>query len=98
MDHGYSEWIVAPSNIEIKIINTPKFAIQLFPSASLSTPTLTITLNFDNVTHEGHKILSVPINTAPINGKLTISPTTGTSLSTEFTIKASDWEDEDTPL
>jgi hypothetical protein len=40
----------------------------------------------------------IQVNFPPVFGEITISPSEGISVSTKFTITASNWLDEDKPL
>mmetsp|Transcript_22560 Transcript_22560/g.19551 ORF Transcript_22560/g.19551 Transcript_22560/m.19551 type:complete len:120 (+) Transcript_22560:1769-2128(+) len=56
------------------------------------------TSSAENSTNHAYAEKVLAINTPPLGGTLTISPESGESLSTNFTIKASGWTDVDKPI
>jgi hypothetical protein len=70
------------------------FSLALQENALLSAVRYTFSLHVrDQVTS-----VSVLVNSAPLPGGLIVSPTTGTSMSTVFTLSAQQWQDLELPL
>ena len=51
-----------------------------------------------STTSSGSSFLDLPLNHPPQDGAFSVTPSTGTSLSTQFTLQASEWVDDDIPL
>ena len=72
--------------------------LKLFSNNDQTSLAIQIQLNVSNSTHSGSSYKYLPINSPPSQGTLTTLPTTGTPLSTYFTISADDWFDVDSPI
>ena len=88
-------WTSSPLIESSPYLNTVKIFKNDIP---LPEGRLRIYLHAQNQTHQGDNFIDITLNTGPENGSITISPESGTSMSTEFTIALLEWEDEDMPL
>ena len=90
-------WEVFPSILLFE--NTTNLINILSNTLQLSTyQFIMVSLYLQNATHIGEAYFQIPINHPPKNGRFEISPSTGNSITTRFTLSCPDWEDEDLPL
>ena len=88
-------WTIEPTIKISSFLNELKVKTT---SSEITLPYLIIEINAINSTNIGSAKYRLPVNDVPSGGDISVTPTTGSSLSTEFLIEADSWTDSDAPL